>query len=160
MILRRGDQIASLHAYADAVAIALPVHLTEQRMTESEARKSARTAIVTAVIAVAATGSLASVFVVGNRQRSVLLMTMFIVWVLSPYVGLWLANVRVRDGTPAARRALEYATILISLAALGRYLWVLVRPLAHQPASTFLLVPFVSWIAIAVAVGVAMRSAR
>lgn len=117
--------------------------------TRSPASSLAR--VVTVLIVVAAIGSLVPMFILGHRQRSVLLMAMFFVWVTSPYVGLWLLNARARVWNPSRRRTLQYATVLISLLALARYAWVVVWPLKSQPASTFMIVPFVSWIAIAVA---------
>ena len=112
------------------------------------------------VLVASAVGALMSMFTVGHRQRSVVLMAMFTVWVLSPFVALWLINGKARRWDPPAGSGLEYATVLISLAALGRYVWVLIRPVEHQPASTFMIVPFASWVAIAVAAGVARRQSR
>jgi hypothetical protein len=89
-----------------------------------------------------------------------MLMAMFLGWVLSPYVGLWSLNARARAWSPSARRTLQYATLLVSLVALGRYVWVVVWPLKAQPASTFMIVPFVSWIAIGVVAVLVMRASR
>lgn len=127
---------------------------------DTSSRRSPLALVVTLVIVTAIIGSLVSMFTVGHRQRSVILMTMFFVWVLSPFVALWLVNSRAQGWTSSARRQLEYATILISLAALARYVSVLLWPVMRQPASTFLIVPFVSWVAIAIIVGIARRQAR
>jgi len=89
-----------------------------------------------------------------------ILMAMFFVWVLAPYVALWVITSRVRAWTPSARRTMRYAACVISLAALARYVWVQVWPLKAQPASTFMIVPFVSWIAIGVVWMIARRSSR
>jgi hypothetical protein len=127
---------------------------------ETQPRGSSLDPVVRLTIAVAAIGSIVPMLIVGHRQRSVILMAMFFVWVLSPYVGLWLLNARARAWNPSGRRTLQYATLSISLAALGRYVWVLIWPLKAQPASTFMIVPFVQWIAIGVVTALVMRSVR
>lgn len=99
-------------------------------------------------------------FTIGHRQRSVLLIVMFLGWVLSPYVALGVLTVRARRWTPSARATVRFAALLISFAALVRYAWVVVWPLTARPASTFLIVPLVSWVAIGVATVVAVRSSR
>jgi hypothetical protein len=123
-------------------------------------RKSPVAPVVTLVLVTSIVGAMVSMFAVGHRQPSVILMAMFFVWVLSPYVALWLANVRAADWNPPPRRQLQYATVLISLAALGRYLWVLVWPVVHQPASTFMIVPFISWLVVAMVITLTERQAR
>ncbi len=127
---------------------------------ETQSRVSSLGLTVRLSIVASAVGALVSMFIVGQRQRSVLLITMFVVWVLAPYVALWLLNARARAWNPSARATVAYASVLISLGALARYAWVLVWPLAAQPASTFLIVPFASCVAIVVAAAIAMRSSR
>jgi hypothetical protein len=127
---------------------------------ETQPRASSLEPVVRLTIAVAALGSVVPMFIVGHRQRSVILMAMFFVWVLSPYVGLGLLNARARAWNPSGRRTLQYASLVISLAALGRYVWVLIWPLKAQPASTFMIVPFVSWIAIGVVAAFVVRAVR
>ncbi len=107
----------------------------------------------------AATG-LTAMFIVGSHQRSILLMAMFTVWVLSPFVALLLLNARAGNWSPASRATVQYATILISLAGLARYAWVVVWPLKAQPASTFLIVPFLSWVALTAVAVFAWRASR
>lgn len=104
--------------------------------------------------------ALFSMFTIGHRQRSVLLIVLFLGWVLSPYVVLGVLTVRARHWNPSARATVRFAALLISVAALVRYAWVVIRPLTARPASTFLIVPLVSWVAIGVATVVAVRSSR
>jgi hypothetical protein len=126
-------------------------------MAQVGSRGSALTVLATLTTTAAALGGLVAMFLIGRHQRSILLIVMFAVWVLSPLVALVLINARARAWNPPAHRTFQYATILISGVAFIRYVWVVVRPLTAQPASTFLIVPLVSWIAIGVAAAVARR---
>lgn len=118
-------------------------------MIETSPRQLVLASLVMLVLVASAAGALVSLFVVGHRQRSVVLVAMFIVWVLSPFVALRLLNGRARSWSPAPRRTLQYATVLVALVAAARYISVLVWPIIKQPAATFMIVPFLSWIAIA-----------
>jgi hypothetical protein len=104
--------------------------------------------------------ALVSMAIVGQRQRSVLLIALFTMWVLLPYAAFALANARARAWRPAARRTVQYATIVVALAAMGRYLAVVLWPLKVRPASTFLIVPFVSCLVFATIVAFASRTSR
>lgn len=125
-----------------------------------ESRASSSGPVAAAAMTASAVGALVSMFTIGHRQRSVLLIVMFLGWVLSPYVALGVLTVRARRWTPSARATVRFAALLISFAALVRYAWVVVWPLTARPASTFLIVPLVSWVAIGVATVVAVRSSR
>jgi hypothetical protein len=109
---------------------------------------------------VAAIGSLVAMFIVGHRQRSIILMVVFAAWVLSPYVALALLDARSRTWGESTRSMLQSGTLLIALGALATYAYVVVRPVASQPASTFIIVPFVSWVVLAVGAAIAAVSAR
>ena len=107
-----------------------------------------------------AVGGLVSMFIVGHRQRSVLLMVLFATWVVSPFVALALVRARASAWPPPSRRITQYAAMLISIGALATYMYVIVRPLKSQPASTFLIVPFVSWVAVVVVAAFAGFTSR
>ena len=127
---------------------------------ETKPRASAVQWIVSLVSTASAVCALGSMSIIGQRQRSVLLIAMFTVWVLLPYVALTVLNMRARAWSAEARHSVQYATLLISLASLARYVAVVLRPLKSQPASTFLIVPLASWIAIGIVALVAMRTSR
>ena len=124
-----------------------------------ESRASSSFPVAAAAMTASAVVAL-SMFTIGHRQRSVLLIVLFLGWVLSPYVVLGVLTVRARHWNPSARATVRFAALLISVAALVRYAWVVIRPLTARPASTFLIVPLVSWVAIGVATVVAVRSSR
>ena len=116
--------------------------------------------LVSLVMVASAAGSLIAMFIVGHRQRSIVLMLMFAAWVLSPFGALALLHARSRSWRESSRSLLRGGTLLISIGALATYVHAVMRPLKSQPASTFLIVPFVSWVALAAGVAIAAMVAR
>lgn len=127
---------------------------------DDRTRGSALALTARLAIIIGAAGGLVSMFIVGHRQRSVLLIVLFATWVLSPFVALALAHVRTKGWHSTSRTMVQYAAILISLGALATYVYVIARPLKSQPASTFLIVPFVSWVAMVVVAALGTFRAR
>ena len=101
-----------------------------------------------AVIAVAigAAGSLGFMFYVGHRQRSIMLIVFFTVWVLSPFAALSWADVLAKSWSLAARATLHAAALVIALGSLAMYGIVALGPPRPQPAFWFLIVPLASWL--------------
>ncbi len=99
-------------------------------------------------------------FRVGRRNESALLMMVFAFWVLSPFVALAWAS-RVSKRWSALTRATLHIIILIltsgSLLIYGNVAFGAPRP---QPAFMFLVVPFASWLLIAVALSIAAFVSR
>jgi hypothetical protein len=96
------------------------------------------------LIVVAAIVSFGLMLHVGQYRLNIL-MLLFAVWDLSPFVALFLAGI-VSSRWPILMRAVLYALMLLvaseSVLAYGRV--VIKRP--AQPAFAFLVVPLVSWI--------------
>lgn len=105
-------------------------------------------------------GGLASVYtvlVMGRDNPSIILMAMFVVWVLLPYVVL-LAAVGARGRTSPGDGALLVVAILMTAVTLCIYGWVTYGGVPiRKPARFFLLVPFVSLL---LAVPLALRARR
>jgi hypothetical protein len=114
----------------------------------------ARTALVCA-----AGEALSTVMYLGLRQKSDLLVAMFVIWVLAPFGGLVLADRRSKRWPDRGRVIIHAATIFLSLASFAAYADVFLRPIA-KPASRFLLVPLASWVVIGIVVLAARRWAR
>lgn len=79
-------------------------------------RTVARTALL-----VGAAGSIALMLRAGQRQRSVLLILLFSGWVLSPFLGLALANLSAARWPPRVQAAVRTAMIAVAAAALAFY---------------------------------------
>lgn len=97
---------------------------------------------------------------VGHRNRSAVLMLLFTFWVSSPFVALG-AGLRVLRATCAPTRAALHAVMLVvSVVSPCFYGIVALGPPRAQPAFTFLVVPFASWVLGVVVLGVVAVSGR
>ena len=92
-------------------------------------------------LAAGAAGSLALMFYAGRRNPSVILMGLFAIWVLSPFVGLALADLRSTRWPPQARTTLHAVSLLVGLGSLIVYGADALRALAAHPAFVYLAVP-------------------
>jgi len=122
-------------------------------------RVSLRTTARIALVA-GAVGSLALMFYAGRRNPSIILMGMFTIWVLSPFVGLALADLRSRQWPVPTRTRLHVVTIVLALGPLCVYGADAVRPLGAHPAFLYLVVPPATWLIAAVALWIAATRAR
>ena len=108
-----------------------------------------------------AAGSVVFTFMVGRHNESRVLMGMFMVWVLAPFVALLVADRRSRGWPAATRTALQGVMLAVALGSLIIYGAVALGPPRPQPAAYFLLVPLGSWLLGLAAVSlVAMISRR
>ncbi|PYQ00916.1 MAG: hypothetical protein DMF82_20765 [Acidobacteria bacterium] len=108
-----------------------------------------------------ATGSIGLMLHVGRRNPSSMLMALFAVWVLSPFVGLGLAASRSPRWSVATRATVHVVMLVVALGSLAIYGQVAFGPPRPKPASAFLLVPLGSWVLIAATVGIAaLRSGK
>ena len=89
-----------------------------------------------AVILAGAIGSFGLEWYVGRNNSSLVLMALFAVWVMGPYVGLAVTR---------APMGLVWAVAAVSLVVYG---YVAVGGHVAKPAAAFLVVPLVSWVAI------------
>jgi hypothetical protein len=99
-----------------------------------------------------AVGSVGLMLYVGRRNASVLLMVIFAVWVIAPFLGVLFADlVRKRGGA-----MLHGLMLILAVGSLAIYGWVAFGPPMAKPAGVFLIVPAVSWLLI----GAAARRSR
>lgn len=87
----------------------------------------------------------------GSRQRSLVLIGLFIGWVLSPFAALAWAGLVSKGWPPFARATLYGLMLLVTLVSLGMYDGVLPMPPGSRPAAVFLMVPLGSWVLIVIA---------
>ena len=92
-----------------------------------------------------ALGSLAFTLQAGGNNVSVILVLLFSVWVLSPYILLIIFCVRSGNWSARARISLYVIMILISLISLLFY-GGLIFFSGAKPAFVFLVIPLISWI--------------
>jgi hypothetical protein len=102
------------------------------------------------VVPVGAAGSLGLMFYAGRRQSSVILMVLFAIWVLSPFLALFRAIVRSERRPIPIQTALSCVILLIVAASLGIYGGVAFDRIPAKTGFIFLVVPFASWLLIAI----------
>jgi hypothetical protein len=118
-----------------------------------------RVAALTAVLA-GSVGSIGLMLYAGRRNSSRLLLVLFALWVLSPFVALVLANV-VSKRWPVLTRATLYSLMLVLTAcSLAIYAEVALGPPRAKAAFVFVVVPPASWLLIAIAVSIAALISR
>jgi hypothetical protein len=118
-------------------------------------------AVALVAVVVGATGSIGLMLHVGRRNPSRLLLIMFAIWVLSPFVGLALAASGSQRWLVTARERVHVVMVIVALASLAIYAQVAFGPPRPRPASAFLMVPLASWGLIAATLGMAvLRSGK
>ena len=117
-----------------------------------------RTIAVVAVSA-GAVGSLALMFHAGRNNRSVILIALFFIWVVSPFIGVLVANVFAKRWSDLFRMILYSLMIILPLGSLVAYSGVL-SPTGAKPAGVFLIVPLISWMFIVIVILLAASVSR
>jgi len=108
---------------------------------------------LTAVV-VGALGSVGFMLWVGHRNPSRLLIGLFVIWVLSPFMALLLANMVSKRWSVITRATLYGVMLILTLISLAFYGDVVWRP-RPQPAFMFLVVPFGSWLLMTIVISIA-----
>ena len=111
------------------------------------------------ILIVGTIGSLYFMFIAGSNQKSIVLIGLFTAWVLSPFVGLIFADRYSRQLTENMNIWLYLTMILLTIASLTVYsgIWKLLKT---PPAFKFLIIPFLSWLAILIILLIAKRQLR
>ncbi len=100
-------------------------------------------------------GSIALMLHAGRHQQSGILMLLFGIWVLAPFIGALIADSVSKRWTVGTRVALYVSMMVLTLGALAIYGGVAFEYLDAKVGFIFLVVPFVSWLLFAVVVGTA-----
>ena len=87
----------------------------------------------------------------GSRQHSTLLILLFTVWVLSPFIALALADLMAARRTDARRIAIYGAMIGVAFVSLSIYALDALRGPHPQAAFVYVVVPPGCWLLIALA---------
>ena len=94
-------------------------------------------------------GSLFYIFESSRNQKSIVLISLFVLWVSSPFIGLAVINFASRTWPVIKQSILAGLIILISVVSIVFYSRLILLPNV-RPAFVFLVVPFASWVIIAV----------
>src|SRR5450755_124154 len=115
-----------------------------------------RGAALIAVLA-GAVGSFGLMLHAGRRQRSLILIGLFTVWELSPFVALVCAHVVSKHWSVLTRATLYIVMLVLTVGSLAIYGDVALGPPRPKPAFVFLAVPLASWLLIAIVLSIAAR---
>ena len=117
-------------------------------MTEKNKSKQSylRTIALTSLF-VGAVGSLYFMFVAGSNQKSIILIGLFTLWVLSPFVGLFLVTRLTTQRTKKTYSWFYVAILVLTVVSLTLYSGLLTIS-QTKLAFKFLVVPLLSWILI------------
>ncbi|HTB26901.1 MAG TPA: hypothetical protein VK711_16125 [Puia sp.] len=101
--------------------------------------------VATFVVVAGTIGSVYFTLHAGRNNHSILLPLLFVIWVLSPFIILLIANVISKRWMVHARMLLYILMLIITIGSLVSYSGVL-TPSGTKPAAVFLFVPLISWI--------------
>ena len=95
----------------------------------------------------------------GRNNKSVLLIVLFVIWVLSPFIALLVANVVSKRWSDLTRMTLYSLMLFLTLGSLVSYSGVLSPP-GTKPAFVFLVVPLISWLLMAIVIPITASLSR
>ena len=116
-------------------------------------------AVALIVVAAGAVGSVALTIRAG-RNTPRLLLVLFVIWVLSPFVALAWANVKSQRWSALTRATLYGMSLVVTLGSLAIYGGLVKRPSGSANAFMFVVVPPLSWALLAVALALAALLSR
>jgi hypothetical protein len=94
-----------------------------------------------------------------GRHTPVLLLVLFVGWVLSPFIGLLIANKISKRWSVPTRVTIYCLMLVLTLVSLVSYSGALTPP-ETKPAFIFLIVPLISWLLILTVIPIARRLSR
>ena len=110
-------------------------------------------------LVIGAAGSL-GLWIHATKHPPPLLIVLFVIWVLSPFVVLGIGHVVAKRWAPSTQAALYWVTLLVTVASIAIYADDAVAHRTAHPAFVYVAVPPASWLASAVALGVGAWIAR
>jgi hypothetical protein len=111
-------------------------------------------AVALSAVVIGAVASVGLMICVGHRNPSRLLLALFVIWDLSPFIGLVLADMISKRWSVITRTTLYGVMLILTLGSLALYGDVVLRP-RPQPALRFLVVPLGSWLLMTIVVPIA-----
>ena len=111
------------------------------------------------LLVVGAVGSLYFMFNASRNQKSIILTALFTCWILSPFLGLFLADKFAKRWTVKVRAFFYWLMIILTIVSLVGYSGALNTPTTKN-AFVFLVIPFISWLLITISFLSALRLSR
>jgi hypothetical protein len=94
-------------------------------------------------------GSVSLVLYNGRNNKSILLIALFVAWVLSPFIGLVIADKVSKSWKDITRKTLYIIMLVLTMVSLLSYSGVL-SPEGTKTAFVFLVTPLISWVVISI----------
>jgi hypothetical protein len=107
-------------------------------------------------------GIIGSFFLVvynGRNNKSILLISLFVGWVLSPFIALLIADKVSNRWTDTICKTLYIIILALTLVSLLSYSGLLI-PAGTKTAFVFLVVPLISWVVIALFILIARSKSK
>jgi len=104
-------------------------------------------------------GSFCLVLYNGRNNKSILLISLFVLWVLSPFVAFLIADKVSIRWTDTIRKTLYIIILALTLVSLLSYSGLLI-PAGTKTAFVFLVVPLISWVVIAIFILIARSKSK
>ena len=101
------------------------------------------------MVSVGGWGSLVFMLRTDRHNNSIFLLLLFIIWVLSPFTGLLVANLVSKRWSVTSRVILYCLMLVLTVGSLIFYSGTLSSPWS-KPAAVFLVVPLFSWLLIVI----------
>ena len=101
------------------------------------------------VLLLGVVGSFSLVLYNGRNNKSFLLIALFVVWVLSPFIGLFITDKVSKSWIYITRKTLYIIMLILTVASLLSYSGVL-SPAGTKTAFVFLVTPLISWVVISI----------
>src|SRR5262249_48193531 len=137
----------------------VPLQLTISAMYFTLQRLSMRTTALITIL-LGATGSFGLMLNAGRNQPSLLLTVLFTGWVLAPFAAILWAHMASKPWTPLLQRTLYGLEFLITAGSLTIYGSFALGALKAKAGFIFLVVPAVTWIVTALALGLSALKSR
>lgn len=102
-----------------------------------------------------AIATMALMLYAGGPNRPMVLVPLFAVWDISPYVMLWLLHRLSVRWARTPRLTLYWVMIAVTVGSLGYYIYDVAHPRQAQAAFPYVVVPPVAWVFIGAAIGTA-----
>jgi hypothetical protein len=130
----------------------------ERTSRASRRRRDGFLGVLRAVALIAAVAGAAGAVVLmlrAGRRTPPLLLALFVVWVLSPFVALAWANIVSKRRPVLTRATLYCVTLVLTLGSLAAYGGLVLPPAGSARAFVFVAVPPISWLLMAIVVPMA-----
>src|SRR5712671_2780692 len=125
---------------------------TEPRSSDHEASEHGFLALLRTATRIAvpagAVSSVGFMLYVGHRNDSRILLVLFALWVLSPFMALTLANLISKRWSVAIRAIFHSMALVLTVGSLAIYGAVALGPARPKSAFVFVVVPPASWLII------------